>query len=88
MRRIVLMAIGFGLQALGIFYGVGVVFLLAERYHENGAILSGFLFLLLEAICLVMVVGGARLRGKRRSGGFPLEADAARGGDEAEGGSS
>jgi ABC-type siderophore export system fused ATPase/permease subunit len=64
---------GFALQALGAFYGIGTVLLLIERYTENGAILSRVLFVFLEAICLAMVVGGARLRGKRQSGGFPLD---------------
>jgi hypothetical protein len=73
MRETVRIIATFVLQALGVYYGVGVILLAIERYPENGALLTGVLVLFLESICVLMVVGGAHARGKRRSAGFPLD---------------
>ena len=75
MREFIRLVATFALQGLGAYWAVATIPYAVERYDENGAILTGVLVLMIESVCLIMIVGGAKARGKRLSSGFPLKSE-------------
>jgi hypothetical protein len=64
----------FGLYAVigGIGYGL---YILPDNRDPIGLLVLAVWFIIVETFGVALLVGGARMRGKRQSGGFPLDSN-------------